>query len=225
VRPLQHHHQPRGHAPRLFRFTNATPNITPIYNAAPTQILPVVRLDADGQRELVTLKWGLIPFWAKDAKIAHSTINARAETVVHKPAFRAAFKARRCLIPADGFYEWQPGEKRQPYRITMKDGEPFAMAGLWEQWDKAEEPLQSFTIIVTEGNSLMKAIHDRMPVILPTDTWDHWLTAKDIGIPQALLMSYPASRMKAYKVSPRVGSPKNNHAAIIDPLSYQLYTA
>ena len=203
---------------RLFKFTNDTPNLRPNYNCAPTQALPVVRLNAEGDRELVTLKWGLIPFWAKDSKIAYSTINARAETVVHKPAFRAAFKARRCLVPADGFYEWQPGEKKQPYRITMKDGEPFAMAGLWEQWDKGEEPLQTFTIIVTSGNSLMKPIHDRMPVILPADTWDHWLTSKDLGVPEALLMSYPASKMAAYNVSTRVNSPKNNDAEIIEPL-------
>ena len=127
-------------------------------------------------------------------------------------------RERRCLVPADGFYEWQPGEKKQPYRITMKDGEPFAMAGLWERWDKGEEPLESFTIIVTAGNSLMKPIHDRMPVILPPETWDHWLTAADAAIPMALLQSYPASRMAAYKVSTRVNSPKNNDAEVIAPL-------
>jgi putative SOS response-associated peptidase YedK len=203
---------------RLFKFTNAIPNLRPNYNAAPTQTLPVVRLDPKGKRELVQLKWGLIPIWAKDAKIAYSTINARAETVHEKPAFRTAFRKRRCLVPADGFYEWQPGEKKQPYRITMKDGEPFAMAGLWERWDKGEEPLESFTIIVTAGNSLMKPIHDRMPVILPPETWDHWLTAADAAIPMALLQSYPASRMAAYKVSTRVNSPKNNDAEVIAPL-------
>jgi len=204
---------------RLFKFKNDTPNLRPNHNCAPTQSLPVIRLDEDGDRELVTLKWGLIPFWAKDAKIAYSTINARAETVAEKPAFRAAFKKRRCLIPADGFYEWQPGEKKQPYRITMKDGEPFAMAGLWERWDKGEEPLESFTIIVTSGNSLMKPIHDRMPVILDPDTWDHWLTATDTAIPLALLQSYSAKKMAAYKVSTRVNSPKNNDATVLDPVT------
>jgi len=199
---------------RLFKFKNATPNLQPIYNAAPTQILPVVRLGQEGERELVTLKWGLIPSWAKDAKLGFSTINARAETVHQKPAFRTAFRKRRCLVPADGFYEWQPGEKKQPYRITMADGEPFAMAGLWERW----EEIESFTIIVTAGNSLMKPIHDRMPVILPGEIWDHWLTATDTAIPMALLQSYPAAKMTAYKVSPRVGNPKNNDAEIIEPL-------
>lgn len=204
---------------RLFKFMNAIPNLRPNYNAAPTQTLPVVRLDQKGERELAQLKWGLIPMWAKDSKIAYSTINARAETVHEKPAFRTAFRKRRCLVPADGFYEWQPGEKKQPYRITMKDGEPFAMAGLWERWDKGEEPLETFTIIVTAGNSLMKPIHDRMPVILPPETWDHWLTAADTAIPMALLQSYPASKMAAYKVSTRVNSPKNNDAEVIEPLN------
>ncbi len=204
---------------RLFRFKNATPNLRSNYNAAPTQLLPVIRIGADGDRELATLRWGLIPMWAKDPKIAYSTINARAETVAEKPAFRTAFKKRRCLVPADGFYEWQAtGDGKQPYRITMKDGEPFAMAGLWERWDKGEEPLESFTIIVTSGNSLIKPIHDRMPVILDPDTWDHWLTAADTAIPMALLQSYPAKKMAAYKISTRVNSPKNNDAEVIEPL-------
>jgi putative SOS response-associated peptidase YedK len=205
---------------RLFKFTNDTPNLRPNYNAAPTQILPVVRLNEAGERELVTLKWGLVPFWAKDAKIAYSTINARAETVAEKPAFRAAFKKRRCLVPAGGFYEWQAtGDHKQPYRITMKDGETFAMAGLWERWDKGEEPMVSFTIIVTNGNSLLKPIHDRMPVILPAETWDHWLTATDTSIPLALLQSYPANKMRAYKVSTRVNSPRNNDAEVLLPMA------
>ena len=195
------------------------PELKPRYNLAPSQLAPVVRLNARGQRELALLRWGLVPAWAEDPKIAYSTINARAETVHQKPAFRTAFKKRRCLVPADGFYEWKAmGEAKQPYRITMKGGQPFAMAGLWERWDKSGEPIESFTIIVTQGNAVLKPIHDRMPVILHPDTWDAWVESKDIAIPMALLQSYPAAEMTAYPVSKRVNSPKNNDAEYIAPL-------
>jgi putative SOS response-associated peptidase YedK len=203
---------------RLFAFLNATPNIRPRYNAAPTDDLPVVRLDRQGNRELVMLRWGLIPSWANDPKIGYSTINARAETVATKPAFREAFRKRRCLVVADGFYEWaKEGGSKQPYRITLKDGEPFAMAGLWEWWRKGEQRIESFTIIVTTANDLSRPIHDRMPVILHPDTWEAWLTAKDAETPAVLLQPYPASQMTMYPVSKRVGNVKNDDPELIEP--------
>jgi putative SOS response-associated peptidase YedK len=131
------------------------------------------------KRELAQLHWGLVPSWSKDPKIAYSTIYARAETVASKPAFRAAFKARRCLIPANGFYEWRKaGPRKQPYRIAMKDDGLFAFAGLWEHWEgKTSEVLESFTIIVTEANDLVRTVYDRMPVILDPAHYDSWLDA------------------------------------------------
>lgn len=211
---------------RLFRFINATPNIPPRYNAAPTQDLPVVRLDKNGNRELAMLRWGLIPSWADDPKTGFSMINARAESLATKPAFRKAFRKRRCLVPADGFYQWKAvAGGKQPYRITMKDGAPFAMAGLWERWFDDRDAqigdsvrvVDSFTIIVTTANDLCRQIHDRMPVILHPDTWDAWLTATDVETPAALLQRYPASQMTMYPVSKRVGSPKNDDAQLIEP--------
>ena len=192
----------------------------PRYNVAPTQAMPVVRM-VDGKRELALLRWGLIPSWAKDPKIGNSLINARGETVHEKPAFRSAFKARRCLVPADGFYEWRklPGGGKQPYRITMADGSPFAFAGLWERWDKGEEPLETFTIITTSANELVAPIHDRMPVILDPADYDAWLESPDTAIPIALIQPYPAKRMSAYPVSTRVNSPRNDDAAVIERAS------
>jgi len=209
---------------RLFRFANPTPNLQPRYNAAPSQELPVVRLDKDGNRELAMLRWGLLPAWADDPKIAYSMINARAETVPQKPAFRTAFRKRRCLVPADGFYEWQAlADGKQPWRITMEDGGPFAMAGLWERWEKGDgvtgpgPAVESFTIIVTEANQSLKPIHDRMPVILDPSTYDMWLESKDTTIPLALLQSPVSVRVTAYRVSKRVNAPKNDDAAVIEP--------
>ncbi|MBI5758349.1 MAG: SOS response-associated peptidase, partial [Planctomycetales bacterium] len=145
--------------------------LSPRYNIAPSQLVACVRQPPEGQRELVTLRWGLVPSWAKDAKIGYSLINARSETVANKPAFRSPFRRRRCLIPADGFFEWQavPGSKtKQPHYITLQGGQPFAFAGLWERWIGPDgNPLESCSIITTEPNELMKTIHNRMPVILP----------------------------------------------------------
>lgn len=194
------------------------PELPPQYNVAPSQAAPVVRLDAQGRRELAMLRWGLIPSWAKDPKIAYSMFNARAETVHEKPAFRAAFRKRRCLIPADGFYEWQSiGGAKQPWRITMKDGAPFAMAGLWERWEKGDMPVETFAIIVTSGNAVTRPIHDRMPVILHPDTWEAWLSSPDTTIPMALLQPYPAGEMTAYRVSRKVNNAKNDTADLIAP--------
>jgi putative SOS response-associated peptidase YedK len=228
---------------QLFRFLNPTPNVPPHYNAAPTQELPVVRRDHNGARELVQLRWGLIPAWAKDQKIGYSMINAKAETVAEAPAYRAAFQWRRCLVVADGFYEWrQQGKQKLPYRFTLRDGGLFAFAGLWERWRKprprsgqgsdaaGDAPLETFTIIVTEANDLVRKIHDRMPVIIDPADHDAWLEAADTTIPMALLQPYPAEKMQGYPVSPRVNSPKNDDPEVMaeaqpDRLSGDLFAS
>ncbi len=163
---------------RWFKTTGPAPNLQQRYNAAPTQDLPVVLRDPkSGERRLEALRWGLIPFWAKDEKIAYSMINAMAETVATKPAFRNAFTSRRCLVPADGFYEWKKlhAKAKQPYRIAMADGMPMAFAGLWERWrDPANgETLRTFTIITTAPNALCAPIHNRMPVIVDPVAMSH----------------------------------------------------
>jgi len=192
-------------------------DLKPRYNAAPTDVMPVVRLASDGEREIALLKWGLIPYWAKDPKIAYRTINARAETVASAPAFRAAFRKRRCLIPANGFYEWKRLDgTKQPYLIEMRDGSPLAFAGLWERWDRGEVPIETFTIITGEPNSLVADLHNRMPVILDPDDYDAWLSAADTTIPQALLQPFPAQLLTAHPVSKRVNSPKNDDPSIIE---------
>jgi len=202
----------------LTAVTEMAPDWKPRFNAAPTQTMPVIRLNAAGKRELAALRWGLVPSWSKDPAMGAKLINARAETVAEKPAFRSAFKLRRCLVPADGFYEWRklPGGGKQPYRITMADGAPFAFAGLWERWSKGPEPLETFTIITTTANSLVAPIHDRMPVIIDAADHDAWLEARDTAIPMALLRPYPAERMTAYPVSTRVNSPRNDDASVIE---------
>ncbi len=206
----------------LLRFLNDLPqDIRPRYNAAPTDSLPVVRLDRNGNRELTMLRWGLIPFWAKDAKIGAKFINARAETIATAPAFRAAFRTRRCLVPADGFYEWKKADgRRQPYHIGMRGGAPFAFAGLWERWSKGAAPIESFTIITGEPNSLVADLHDRMPAILDPEDYDSWLTATDTAIAAAMLQQpFPAQLMAAFPVSTKVNSVKNDTPDLIEPIA------
>jgi putative SOS response-associated peptidase YedK len=178
-----------------------TPNFAPSWNVAPTDNLPIVRYDAKaGHRTLDLMRWGLIPYWAKDIKIGFSTINAMAETVDTKPVFREAFKRRRCLVPIEAFYEWQklgPKEK-QPYALALADRGIMALAGLWETWrSAAQETVRSFTIITTTPNELCAPIHDRMPVILPTETWSGWLGEEPTEETKLkkLLGPYPADRM------------------------------
>jgi putative SOS response-associated peptidase YedK len=196
-------------------------NLRPRYNIAPTQQAPVVRAKKDEGRELALLRWGLIPAWAKDPAIGNQMINARAESVAEKPAFRAAFKARRCLVPADGFYEWQKaGKGKQPFYIRRKDKQPFAFAGLYERWqNRAEgEILDTFTIITTEPNGLMAPIHNRMPVIIPEDDYDRWLDPEETGDPD-LLVPYPEEELTAYPISTWVNSPAHDDARCIEPVS------
>jgi putative SOS response-associated peptidase YedK len=189
------------------------------YNIAPTQnILAVRRNPETGQRTLNALRWGLIPSWAKDEKIGYRTINARVETVDTAASFRGAFRKRRCLIPADGFYEWKKvlGGKI-PYTIQMKDGLPFAFAGLWEGWKPPEngEWIRTCTIITGEPNDLVREIHTRMPVILPEEYYDAWLSG-EAG--KEILKPFPAEKMEARPISPRVNNPKNNDEKILEPV-------
>ncbi len=191
-------------------------DILPSYNIAPQTFQPVVRLDPETrQREIPLLRWGLIPFWAKDAKIGYSTINAKADTLATSPAFRAALRHRRCLVPADGFYEWQTLDKKtkQPWAIALKDGSTFAFAGLWETWkDKTTgQPLETYTIITTEPNELTAKLHSRMPVILAPRDYERWLTPADPArLPIDLLRPFDAALMASWKVSSAVGNVRNN---------------
>lgn len=218
---------------RTFGFTEVSDlprQLTPRFNVAPTQVVPVVRepparkLDivrtVDGGRELVAARWGLIPSWAKEASIGNKMINARAETVAEKPAFRAAFRARRCIIPASGFYEWRRrgGGPKQPFLIRRKDGQPMAFAGLWESWtDPATgEVVTTCTIITCAPNALMAELHDRMPVILDPADHDAWLDPTRLG-GEELLRPCPADWLEAVPVSTRVNSPRNDDAALLEP--------
>ncbi len=201
------------------------PELQPRYNIAPTQSVAAVRVAPGSsdvaQRELVLLHWGLIPSWAKDRKLSYSTINARAETVDSKPAFRQAFQKRRCLILCDGYYEWQKtGDHKQPFYIHRRDDRPFALAGLWEHWQQGDDPLQSCTIIVTEANAQLRSMHDRMPVILDQADYDVWLDPESAGKPQLreLLRPLASEDLEAYPVSTVVNSPRHETPQCIEPL-------
>ncbi len=196
--------------------------IAPRYNIAPTQPVVVVRETAvSEQRELTFVQWGLIPSWAKDPKIGSRLINARSETVAEKPSFRAAFKRRRCLVLADGFYEWQKLDgKKQPTFIHLKDKQPFALAGLWETWQSPDGGiLDTCTILTTTPNELMTPIHNRMPVILEPEDYNTWLfpgTQPDQAF--HLLRPFPKEKMAAYPVSTWVNSPSHDDAQCIAPI-------
>ena len=201
----------------------AVPIFQPRYNLAPTQPALVLRRHPHtGEKELTFLTWGLIPSWAKDPSIGNKLINARAETLAEKPAFRAAFRRRRCLVPADGFYEWKKvGKEKQPYFIARKDGKPLAIAGLWEHWEAPDgSVIESFTLITTEPNPLVKRLHDRMPAILPEEAFDIWLDpAADLATLQELLLTpYPAEWLDAWPVSKLVNSPAYDDASLVEPL-------
>lgn len=193
------------------------------FNIAPTQQVAAIRQSEEKSRELVPLRWGLVPSWAKDLKIGNSLINARGESVAEKPSFRAAFKRRRCLIAADGYYEWKKldAKTKQPYYIRREDEKPFAFAGLWERWDKDPEPIESCTIITTDANEVTRDIHDRMPVILSPDNFDIWLDSEFQGYDflKSLLVPYAGNELTAYPVSRVVNSPKNDGPDCIVPHS------
>jgi len=194
----------------------------PRYNIAPTQDVPVCRTRDAQARDLVPMRWGLVPAWSKDPANAYRMINARAETVAEKPAFRSAFRRRRCLVPADGYYEWQRARPRkQPYFIHMKDGRPFCFAGLWETWRPEEgEPLHSCAIITTEANEIGKRVHDRMPVILEPGDYDRWLDPRaEAGALVPLLRPFPDEAMSLYPVSTLVNNPRNDDERCLEPLA------
>lgn len=197
------------------------------YNIAPSQNILAVRTIDGGERTVSLLHWGLIPSWSKEEEPHYSMINARADTVDSKPAYRSAFKKRRCLIPVSGFYEWQlRGQYKQPYIITMKeqDGENatlFSLAGLWEHWESKEgRVIESCSIIVTDANEVLKPIHDRMPVIIDKKDYTAWLDPEnqDTNTLKTLLNPYPSSSMKAYPVSRRMNDPSHDEADCIKPV-------
>jgi putative SOS response-associated peptidase YedK len=196
---------------QLFRFMER-PNLGPRYNIAPSQEVPIVRLSREGaRRELIQVRWGLVPYWADDIRIGNRLINARAETIARTPAFREAYERRRCLVPADGFYEWRKeGKQKQPLLIRRKDRVPFAFAGLWERWRQPDgQILRSCTIATCPPNELVAEVHNRMPVILAAEDHDRWLDPA-AGAGRALLRPCPADWLEALPVSPRVNSPAND---------------
>lgn len=207
---------------RIFRIDTLL-NLMPRWNVAPTQEVPVVR-NGDGAgagRELHIMRWGLVPSWAKDIGIGARLINARAETVNEKPAFRGAYRYRRCLVPADGFYEWKPeGGRKQPWRVVRRDRAAFAFAGLWELWEGTGEgsALETFSIVTTEANDAVRDIHHRMPVMLFDDRqFATWLSAAPAEAAALMAPCDPAA-IEAYRVDPRVGNVRNDDAGLVEPL-------
>ncbi|MCX6285086.1 MAG: SOS response-associated peptidase [Bacteroidetes bacterium] len=188
------------------------------YNCAPGQDLAVISNHSPD--ELSFFRWGLIPSWARDKSIGYQLINARSETITEKPSYKNAFRCRRCLVPANSFFEWTKDREKDPYRILMKDEKPFAMAGLWDQWTTTDgEIIHSFSILTTSPNELMHDIHERMPVILAQADEKRWLSPLPESELIDLLKPYPAEKMKAYKISKLVNSPKNDSAEILTPVS------
>jgi putative SOS response-associated peptidase YedK len=196
------------------------PETQPRFNIAPTQQVLAVRQEENTRPRAACVRWGLIPFWAEDKKIGASLINARADTVASKPAFRDAYKHRRCLILADGFYEWRKGvpkAPKQPFHIRRMDGQPFAFAGLWERWRGEQPAIESCTIITTDANELLRPLHDRMPVILGPRDFAPWLgpASGDPGILQEMLCPYPSDLLTAIPVGPYVNNANNEGAGCL----------
>jgi putative SOS response-associated peptidase YedK len=204
---------------KIFKLEAAPAELPARYNVAPSQAVPIVTNSGEHKLELV--RWGLIPFWARDAKIGNKMINARGETLGEKPSYKDALKRKRCLVLADGFYEWREGPLgKTPIYIHRKDGQPFAFAGLWDEWTRGEHgPVRSCTIITTSANALMKPIHDRMPVILKPEDYETWLDPKPREIPDALALvkPYEGEDFEAYEVSRLVNSPKNEQPECVLP--------
>lgn len=194
-------------------------DVEPRYNVAPTQAVAAIRAGAGGDPEGVRLRWGLVPFWAKDPSIGNRMINARAETLAEKPAFRNAWRKRRCLVLANGFYEWRrDAGGKTPYYAAPADGRPIAFAGLWERWDKGDEPLETCTIITTAANRALRDIHDRMPVILPPDALRVWVdAAQPMEVIEALLRPAPDELLRPHEVSRAVNSPAHDGPELIGP--------
>jgi len=195
------------------------------YNIAPGQNVMAVR-EQKGARNLDSLRWGLVPSWSKDPKIGYRMINARAETIGEKPAYRAPFKKKRCIVPASGFYEWvragqAGGKEKRPHYIKFRSCEPFGIAALWDAWEGEGGVIESCTLITTSANKLISSFHDRMPVILPPENYDAWLDPEfnDKEKLKKLLNLHPEKEMEAYEVSMEVNSPKNENPELIKPLT------
>jgi putative SOS response-associated peptidase YedK len=196
------------------------PELKPRYNIAPTQSVAALRVVEEGKRSLAMLHWGLVPHWAKERAIGNRMINARSETLAEKPAYRDAFRRRRCLVLADGWYEWQaaPGGK-QPWFVRLREPGPIAFAGLWEKWkDPAGELLESCTIVTCDASESIRKIHDRMPVVLPEESWDRWMDTafSDTEALSRILGPYEAKALRAWQVSRLVNAPKNEGPKLID---------
>lgn len=196
-------------------------DLSPNFNAAPTQTMPVVRAEEEGN-VIELMKWGLVPPWSKDGKMSFSTINARAEGLEDKPTYRVPFRRKRCIIPADGFYEWKKTDgSKQPYYFELTDHELLAFAGLWDSWRGANgEELHTYTIVTTQANELMAPIHDRMPVILEKQYEEPWLDTniEDVHLLHTFLKPYDSSKMSSFRVSKEVNVVKTNNATLVEPM-------
>ena len=209
-------YSPSEAAAALFGVNGSTV-VEPRYNIAPTQYIAAIRDGDNNERELVMLRWGLVPFWAKDPSVGNRMINARAETVAEKPSFRAAYSRRRCIVLADGFYEWRrDADAKTPYFISLASGKPFALAGLWENWldKKSDDSIQSATLITTEANDFMHPLHHRMPMILGLDAANNWLGGDKTMLETAAANSPP---LRAWPVDRRVNNARNQGAELIEP--------
>ncbi len=211
--------------PEIARILGATANaeFAPSYNVAPSRKVPVCRVSAGGARELALLRWGLVPHWAKTVDDRYRMINARAETVADKPAFRAPFRRRRCLVPADGYFEWKAGpQRKQPYFIHRDDESPIFLAGLWDRWEKGEDgPLDSFAIVTTPASEHVANVHDRMPVIVDVDNHETWLNpdTEDVRSLLPLLKPQPGKELLLTPVSTYVNNPRNDDSRCLDPIT------
>jgi putative SOS response-associated peptidase YedK len=203
----------------LFHTVNPTPNWEPTWNMAPTRNAPVVRLHPETRaRHLDLLRWGLVPHWAKDPKAVRQPINARAETAATSPMFRDALARRRCLVPADVFYEWQAGEQgKQPFAIARADGQPMVFAGLWEGWRGADgSVMRTFTIVTTNANTILRPLHERMPVVLEAADWPTWLGENEAD--PAELLRPSAAEFRTWRIGTAVNSVRNDSAALLEPV-------
>lgn len=202
----------------VFGFAGSPVNLAPRWNAAPTQTLPIIRREG-AEKRLAMLRWGLVPAWSKQIGGSAPLINARSETVAEKPSFRSAFRSRRCLVPADGFYEWQTlgeGRPKHPFLFARRDGQPFAFAGLWERWQGPDAVVESFCILTTTANAIMAAYHDRFPVILAPGAYDEWLDpARDA---KPLFAPAPSEWFTVVPVSPRVNAVRHDDPSCLQPL-------
>jgi putative SOS response-associated peptidase YedK len=214
-------HTPEPLLREVFNLEQSVPlGLKPRYNIAPSQQVPIIR-DTESGRDMVMAKWGLIPHWSKEAKTKYSTINARIETVAEKPTYRTPFKHRRCLIPADGFYEWKVVDGRKvPHHIRMRDGGVFAFAGLWDHWEGEGESMESCSIIVMPANDVMQSLHERMPAIIAPAHQDLWLDPRvtDKAEIMTYLNSTPSSRLVTHPISSWVNSPKHDDERCMEPV-------